>query len=390
MKKLAFFVIFLGGFVFGDITNPKTCFVCHNEQYKNWETSLHSQSHEDSDELYKRVLQYVSDHQHKPYESVALQCATCHNPRIEKKIMDDDTTLAAILNVETSQKTALQQAMSAEHVKTGVSCYICHNVDSISERKDQTENGYKLLNWTVGNTVVGPYDLSNNKAIFHETKQRDFLKNTNDLCVTCHQGQANDNKFSTYTTGDEMGDSKEKCIECHMGDVKRDFIAPQIKRENMQKVEIRSHIFAGARNEEILKTAVDLGFEKKDNKAIIYVTNKLPHSVPTGFSGRDLMLKVKFLKGETLITSENYEFKATYSDTFGSETLSYTAKSAASDTRLKPNESREVEFNIPENATSISVEVVYFILSPTLQQILEVQDEKYKKGMLVTSKNFNL
>lgn len=390
MKKVVFLVILLNVFVFGDITNPKTCFVCHNEQYQDWQTSLHSQSHEDSDELYKLALEYVSNHEHKPYEAVVLQCATCHNPKIEKKIMDDDTTLAAILNVETAQKTALQQAMEADHIKTGVSCYICHNVDSIKQRNNNLENGYKLLNWTVGNTIVGPYDLSSNKAVFHETQQRDFLKNTNNLCLTCHQGQANDNEFSTYTTGDEMGQSSEKCIECHMGDVKKDYIAPQIKRDNMKAVELRSHIFAGARNENILKTAIDLGFQKEGNKAIVYVTNKLPHGVPTGFSGRDLILKARFFNGEKSMTTENYEFKATYNDSFGSETLSYVAKSLASDTRLKPNEERAIEFNVPDGATSVEVEVVYYILSPTLQKTLNVTNEKYKKSMSLVIKKFNL
>ena len=47
-----------------------------------------------------------------------------------------------------------------------------------------------------------------------------------------------------------------------MGTLRKGIIAPQIKRNNMIERDIKTHFFAGVRNSDILKTAVDMKFEK--------------------------------------------------------------------------------------------------------------------------------
>ncbi len=377
----------------GSIINPIACFACHKEQFADWETSLHAKSHEDLNPLYEKAITLVSSQTRQIREQVLLSCGTCHNPKLEKKFVSESAALAIMLDIDSTVKNELKNALEAEHIKSGISCYICHNVDSINHRDNYTTVGYQMLNWTKGNLIVGPYDLSSQQTIFHSFGKRDFFRENNDLCLSCHQGQATKNELSMYNTGEELNSSgtDDKCVDCHMGSIKKGILAPQIKRDNMVERDIKSHFFAGARNSDILKDIIDINMEKTaSNTAKIIVSNSITHGVPSGFSGRSLVLELLFLNGDEVIRTETIDFRATYESKFGSETLSYAAKALLSDTRLKPKENREIHIRIPNETNSIKTTLSYYILAPQLQEILKIDDKTYTKPYEVISKEFKV
>ena len=77
------------------MADPQNCLGCHDDIHADWTTSLHAKSHEDSSELYKKVVELVASETKHVYEQVLVSCGTCHNPRLETKSISDDVALAS-------------------------------------------------------------------------------------------------------------------------------------------------------------------------------------------------------------------------------------------------------------------------------------------------------
>lgn len=176
-----------------------------------------------------------------------------------------------------------------------------------------------------------------------------------------------------------------------MGTLKKGIIAPLIKRENMIERDIKSHFFAGARNSDILKDAVDVNLTRDTQKSVLVgIENKISHGIPSGFSGRSLVLELTFLNGEEILGNQEIDFRSVYKNRLGLETLAYAANTVVEDTRLKPKEAREIQVRIPDETNSIRVNLSYFVLAPQLQKVLEIDDETYTKKYEILTKEFLL
>lgn len=375
------------------MADPQNCLGCHDDIHADWTTSLHAKSHEDSSELYKKTVELVATETKQIYEQVLVSCGTCHNPRLETKNISDDVALASMLGIQTDETKNLHNKIESESVKNGISCFVCHSVEHVKIRDNQTQNGYKLFDWTKDDLIVGPYDLKDEEPIFHKSEERRFFRENNDLCLACHQGQATKSEHSLYNTGEEMRivSSRELCTDCHMKNSKTEIIAPDMQRENMVPREIKSHFFEGARNSNILKNAIELSFEKvSQNEVKLFVKNLISHGIPSGFSGRSLVLDIDFLKDGEVLQTKNIDMRAIYKNALLYETLSYAAKAKGEDTRLKPYEKREISLEIPENTTAIKVSVGYFVIAPQLQEVLQIQNEEFTKRYDVTEQTFSV
>ena len=375
------------------MADPQNCVGCHDGLHSDWSKSLHAKSHESSSELYKKVVELVAQESNQVYESVLVSCGTCHNPRLQTKSVSNEVALASVFGIETNSTKELQENLSAQSVKNGISCFVCHNVENVKQRSNPMQNGYHLFDWTTNDLIVGPYDLKDEEPVFHTSEERAHFRSNNDLCLACHQGQATKSKHSTYDTGKEMlsVSSPELCIECHMKNHKTEVIAPDIERKNMVKREIKSHFFEGARNSDILKTSAQLSFvQTGKNQASLFVKNLIPHGIPSGFSGRSLVFDISYLDGEKVLGTQNVDFRVSYKNSLLIETLAYAAKTKVSDTRLKPYEKREIKLDLPQNTKTIKVSVGYYVLAPQLQEILEIQGEEFTKRYEVANKTFEI
>ncbi|QKF64338.1 multiheme c-type cytochrome [Campylobacter corcagiensis] len=368
--------------------DPNNCKTCHEEQFGMWKTSLHAISHENNNPLFRAAVRLVSSETHKPYDEVLISCANCHNPRLEIKNVDETFIIAQAFGIETESTKKAQNALEATHIQNGISCYICHNVDNISN----IGVGYQNFSWTKGDEIAGPYDDPKNRAGFHTSVSREHFKSGNDLCLSCHQGKGLANELSTYNTGNEYLSSKDtqRCVDCHMGEPKQGIISPLIKPNDAVKRDIRDHLFAGARNnKQLLTDAIDAEISINSNEATLTVSNLISHNFPTGFSGRSLIAQISYLDSDKKeIKKENIEFKKVYLNKMGVNTLSYSAQNLQSDTTLKPYESREFKLLLPDNTKNISVSFIYYVLDPALQNRIIVDDDKFTKPYIIKNLEF--
>jgi hypothetical protein len=386
MKYLTF--LFLSSLLlFGHInprfTNPTNCNACHPEHVREWETSWHARSHETKNSLYQAAITHVQKSTHKTRADVAIDCAKCHNPRLDAQKPDETYMYAKAFGLEVEATQKVEEALNAKHAQSGIGCYVCHNVDTLHSPTTPKQAGTDLITWTKGDVVVGPFP-ANSRSPFHESQQRDFFLQGNQLCLTCHEGNANQHTaLPGYETGSELlvAGAKERCVDCHMGTPRKQIIAPHILREGEPVLvrDIRSHQFSGARNSDILSTTLNLFAETRPKEAVVRIQNLTPHRAPTGFGGRSMVLKVDFFANETLVKTYTVDFRAIYLSATGEETLSYVAAHLKSDTRLKPYEIQTLLFPRPENATKVEAQIVYYVLAPALQPLLEISDPIFTK-----------
>lgn len=401
LRVFTFVFFFAISFVIGSpnpdivkrFTKPTNCTACHEEQVKDWVTSLHAKSHEEKNELYHATVKFVSKELKQPYEATLLNCGKCHNPRLDVKSVDENYMLSKAFDVNTEEKQVVDEAISAIHIKNGVSCYVCHNIDSIKPKKSNNDVGYELINWIKGPVIVGPFEDESDRAKYHESKKRDFFVSGDELCLICHQGNGSSNALSTYNTGAEQrssGDAR-RCVDCHMGDPKEGIIAPEIHPTTAIKRIMRSHIFAGVRNDtDLLKDVIFVDLVRNYQSIDLLIKNSVSHKIPSGFSGRSLMVKLTYKKGDEVLKSENIELKATYIDDKNLETLSYVATNLVSDTRLEPSSTKTITLYPPEGANTLDVELIYYILSPSLQYKLRIDSEHFTKPYEIVKKSFQL
>jgi hypothetical protein len=115
-------------------------------------------------------------------------------------------------------------------------------------------------------------------------------------------------------------------------------------------------------------------------KASITVRNRLPHSYPTGAPFRNFFIRVAAYDKDGKQLWKNYQvhpikddpksaFWLTLGDKEGKPTIPPKATQILADTRLKPNESRTVEYEIPlEPGTKIvRAEALYDLLLPPIK-----------------------
>ncbi|MDR0467318.1 MAG: cytochrome c family protein [Campylobacteraceae bacterium] len=395
MRHFLLFLIIIGSFAYANNSSfalAKQCLFCHNVQAKDWETTWHSRSHYDSNPLYKSVVDYISKTTYQSQDVTLVKCAQCHNPTMSVKEIDDlyAYSIANAYHFETEEVKKVKNSVSDESIKTGISCVICHRTDKIHENADMKSGGYEAVEWVKGNVIVGPFG-DERRTTFHTSEKRDHFVNPNKLCTVCHYGSANDHKVELYATGKEYSSvsSKDTCVSCHMPIHKREAIAPQITQKGATPVvrDLRSHLFAGARNSNILKDTFSLDLKKDGNKLVVDIKNLTPHNAPTGFSARSIELKVDFLHGANVVSTQSIKFETTYEDRRGKETLAYVATSLKSDTRIKPYEQKKFSIDRPLGTTSANVYINYRLVNENILNLIELKDPTFTKVYNMNSKS---
>jgi hypothetical protein len=396
--SLACMLLFCAGFANAQIGSAaigsEICFGCHKDQAKDWGTTWHSRSHVDSNPLYKAVVDYMARITYQPSESILVECAQCHTPNMTiKEIADKNSfTLAKVLNIETAQTHTIDVSVADKAIKDGISCNICHNVAKVHESSNLDMRGFKAVEWGPSDTIFGPFE-DDGRAGIHKSVQKEHFTDPNKLCMVCHFGGERDGT-EVYTTGSEYvkSGSQTKCAECHMSTKREGIITPEITRAGItpQVRNIRSHLFEGARNSNILADTIDLKASSSGNNMVVELKNLMPHKAPTGFGGRSIEIKVEFRSGSSVIDTKFYTLEAIYLDKRGKETVPYLAKSIKSDNRLGADELRKLSIAKPDGATSAIVTVNYRLASERLLKIINFSDPIFDKVYVVKVLNVSL
>lgn len=405
MNKLFcyFLVLFAATFLFSQekfefdkYKSPQQCLSCHKDQANDWATTWHSRSHYDSNALYKKTVDYVSSVTYESVDSTLIKCGQCHNPKMTiKQIYDEESyALSQVFNIASKESQQIKESVVDENLKGGISCVICHTVDKIHQSTDLKMRGFEAVEWNKNNAILGPYG-DENRAGYHKSEQRDHFVNSNELCMVCHYGGVNDKNVKIYATGEEYAHSNDttKCADCHMSSYTKGIIAPQITRTN-QKAKIRdlrSHLFAGARNSDILKDTFDISLSSTYKDLIVNIKNITPHKAPTGFGDRSIDITVSFMDNDNaIIEIKKYILEAVFVDKRGKETISYVAHSLKSDTRLNAYEQKKFAFPMPAIAKSAKVELNYRLINERMAKLIKIDDPVFTKNYPIYSETIKL
>jgi len=196
--------------------------------------------------------------------------------------------------------------------------------------------------------------------------QGNSLFKTSAACLGCHDKRNNSHGVPLCATGDEMlaGKSRASCQSCHM---------PIVDGR-------ASHEMGGGHDLAMLKRSVRLDIKSKiqgENLSLeIIIENLQPHNVPTGAPFRNMTLQLSTLDNEGNILWQNYKnhpkeedpkayFSYSLTDVQGQPSPAPKATKAGKNTRLKPYETRVLNYSIPladKKVDSIRAEIYYNLL----------------------------
>jgi hypothetical protein len=346
-----------------DADDPATCAPCHAAVVSEWKESLHSRSHHASDPLYgtMRALRLEKQGAHIPG-----QCANCHNPR----------------------DTADHESRAA---KGGVTCATCHQLDAVTLAEGK--KGVANFTLAAARTFRGPHEVPNGTAPLHATGAAlAALSDGKTLCLACHMDEKNAAGVATCTTGVEHAEGSEhkSCAECHMPLEQSPAGAVSVQRPTH-----RSHRFPGPHQaqrkgeEGLLAQAVALSGRFEGGKLLVKLVNKSGHAFPTGFPARTVVLDVRALdaSGKEVfknITADPMKehpegvLNKGYVDAEGKPALAAFAARLVRDTRLKPNEAREISLSVPASAVKAELALRFFLAPAQMMKTINYQGPEGK------------
>jgi hypothetical protein len=389
--------------------SAEVCKTCHQEIYKQWKESMHSQSTALTDPLHGAFYQQEAG---SPTEEGVLHkksgkyppCMACHAPN------------AALA------KTTKLDAKPA--YSEGVNCVACHTLKSYKGIKDaegKQQLGVKA--YEVAATLQGPAGFPQGlakltagsdpfggagaagagdskkpnphlgAAVEFEGKQiqalpmesNPSLMKTSDACMGCHDQRDNPQGVPLCQTGNEYLESASKvgCLSCHMP----------------MSGGLADHSMGGGHNKALLSRAAlfDVAAAKAGDKikADVRIKNQQPHSLPTGAPFRNMFVKLtayndkgeavwESAKGHPAESDKQAYFSYSMADDAGKPAPPPTATKVGPDSRLKPHEDRTLSYEIPAaGVVLVRGELYYGLLWPGLAKQFTQLPEEVRTPLLI-------
>lgn len=328
-----------------DVDVVANCQNCHQAVFAEWAQSAHALAHPSKDPIFAAVRTARIE---KEGEQVANACAGCHTPRAANK----------------------PDAPFAEH---GVTCAGCHAVAKIKPGA----KGAAAFEWAKGRVLYGPHQPGDEGAKVHEGGQvPPHMRDGNTLCLACHGELKGKQGVPVCTTGPEWAEVEggKTCVDCHM---------PMVEGASGSLTTLdkhRSHRFWGPRsawNEaklDFVASGVKLSGAFDEGKLNVELSNTSQHAMPSGFPGRVVVvLAVGFdAEGKEVWKADPVLLNKVYVDAEGKPVLPPYATKLAKDSRLKPNETRKMSFDVPKTVKKAQVRIAYRLLPPPLAKMLKL------------------
>lgn len=335
------------------------CGECHEEIYKQWQRSMHSQSAPGNDPVHTAIYKELvgsPEQEGLTFEGKYPACLQCHAPNAAK---DGSTNL------------------KLQNYAEGVNCVTCHVLTSYKGmQNEQGEQQYGLPAYEYSNThLQGPSGryLSPRKDAQHTfpINPNQTMLRTSEVCLGCHASYHNAQDLAVYETGKEYienGNKNITCQSCHM---------PKLNGE-------ANHAILSAHSDEMLARPVVMKLTPTSQDDQISLSlrleNTLPHGFPSGAPFRNAYIKVSAYNRKDELVWGNYEgYPPDFSKdpqarleyvVAGADSkpgLAYTAQKLLSDTRLKPFEVRQLQYQLPaKDVYIIRAELVFNILSEAI------------------------
>ncbi|MCC6737425.1 MAG: hypothetical protein IT452_00140 [Planctomycetia bacterium] len=284
----------------GPVSVPSTlngCQLCHAEYVKEWMDSYHAKAW--TDEM------YVAAKNAAPKDKQA-SCNPCHAPNPTQPALGKAPTLRT------------------KNQHEGVACISCHQIPTPGKPED------------IG-TMVGPLP-ADQMVKGHPNKQDKAMGEKPTICISCHGTDRDHNQYESWK-GSVYEKEGTTCQSCHMPEVRRVIYD---KKGALPRVAHR-HTLPGAHDAAFVKKAAVVDASVSGGKVKVTVTNDgAGHNFPGG-GEREVVLVV------TVLGADGKE-AASYRETFDLRTK---------DNRIKPKESRALEFEAKAATGTVKVKLLY-------------------------------
>lgn len=341
--------------------DSKSCSECHEKIYAEHAASMHHRSSLFKDEIHRKMKERVSTDKYS--------CALCHMP--------GTMNLASMIRgMEQPDEKDVRQT-------DGVSCNYCHQITKIYHGK--TYN----INFSSAKSGEKPHFFANldnpDTSDKHDSGKNEIYKNS-EVCMGCHSHKENAHEIQVCNTLDQHGKTSD-CIGCHMpkepGSVE--------KFNKRGRDEYATHSFLGIHSPEMVKKAVELKLDQKEDKIILTIINKMGHKIITQ------PMRLKFVK--TAISRDgniiwsNFDkaptddkeatFIIAFKDSEGNPSLPGKAVEYKLNQNLEAMASKKVIYTIDDlkEGDRVTSTWISYVISPRVAQKLQITDENLIKPM---------
>jgi nitrate/TMAO reductase-like tetraheme cytochrome c subunit len=352
--------------------HSQKCKACHLRIVNEWSESWHSKSHYKNDEYFRKSMDYVARKTYKSLNSVKVQCATCHNPRISVTSTDANYEIDAVMGL--SKGSAVDKAVNSKAINEGVNCVVCHNIDKIHDEYDASKRGINRVEWTPSGTMTGPYKDA--KSPYHKTIHHDFMdKKPNKLCLVCHANDRSVNGLVFTNMQSEYKAKDKTCVACHMGLLKKDVAATyKMSGETAKIREVRHHGFAGAHITKMWKYALRVYLAQKGKNLVITIKNPQSHNLPSGFGSREILVELVYKKGDKVLETKTISLTRHYTRKRSKPTIAHLAKHQSADESIPAKGKKIIKVPTLEGASSVKVTLYYRLVNDEVRKMLDLKE----------------
>ena len=248
------------------------CKECHETIYDEFMTSMHSKSSIYQDAIFKAVWE-----KHPNFlEEKQFNCAQCHTPAADN--------LVDFMSSELKQFPNKNNASQNE----GVSCAVCHRIESIEQHRTANRNIYIEDTHTY-------YGISTGMSHSHQSNNENDLYFNGQVCKGCHSHRENSEGYLIDITESESENKWQTCVTCHMPLTPGTGTFKKMDRKHMNHSFPGAHVSPGMLSEHIVFSAKNI-----ESQLEISVKNKAPHDLFIQ-AFRIAYLKVSIIENDKII-----------------------------------------------------------------------------------------
>jgi hypothetical protein len=365
------------------------CKACHSPIVKEWEESWHAKSHYDNDEYFQKTIDYVArKNNRKSLNTVKIECAACHNPRIS--VTSTNAEYEALAALKADKDSAATKALQSDTISEGINCIVCHNIDQIHDSLPESKRGIHRVSWMKSGVMSGPY--ADAKSPYHKVEQRDFMDtNSNQLCFVCHANGVSEEGHRFSNMQAEFKSGGKQCVDCHMGPRKQG-VAATLRLANGQAHTrmVRSHGFVGAHTETMWQGALNVDARKGSQTLEVILNNPQPHALPSGFGSREILIEASYMSGGKVIKAEALSLTSKYLSKRGKPTIPHLADKTLSNVSIPALGSKTFSFPMVAGANSVNIVVSYRLVNDEVRELLDLKDPIWSKKMVIKKLSLKL
>lgn len=368
--------------------DSQSCKACHIHIVKEWEQSWHSKSHYKNDEYFRATTDYIKRKTRKSLNSVKIECATCHNPRISVTATGMDYEIDSVMGLD--KGSDVNKALASDSINEGINCVVCHNIDKIHTNKDDSVRGINRIEWTKSGVMSGPYNDSHSP--YHKVEHRDFMdKNPDQLCFVCHANSKAGNGLVFADMKSEYKKSDKRCVDCHMGE-RKEGVAATLRdaNGNQTKRMIRSHGFQGAHTSGMWKDALALDIKQNNKELSIIIENHQPHNIPSGFGARELIVEISYKFKSKVISKKSLSLTRNYTSKRGKATIPHLAVKMSKDMSIPAQGKKVLKIPFVDGSTEVEVKLYYRLVNDEVRSILKLKEVIWSKKSFIASKKLRI